>query len=392
VRYGSIPRLSLLDRAKAQGTPGFSRRERSGRIRSLTRQVAENLFERKSRQAADEELHSHQCVPDLAATIILSTVPPRAFTLRGRVSEDYQIIIQNLVAERDALKEKCQQLQDLLDKLGRPPGHFYSPVVDVNDAHVINAVQGRLVAQRPLDAGIDADQMKAVLERLAVHHRSFSFSRRRDSAHRYYYDNPFFGCHDGSVLFSMLLEFRPRRIIEIGCGFSSALMLDANDHFFAGAMDLTLIDPQLEKVSLLFEPQGAAKATLLPHRVQDIPIELFDRLAPDDILFIDSSHVLKTGSDVNYYFFEILPRLKPGVLIHIHDILYPFEYLEDWVLSEKRSWNEAYALRAFLAYNDSFEVVYWNNFVFHRLADDLAKLMPLCIENEGGSIWLRRTQ
>jgi len=308
------------------------------------------------------------------------------------VSEDNQSIIQTLAAERDALKGRCQHLQELLDKLGYPPGHFYSPVVDVNDAYVIKVVRGRLTAQLPKDASVDVGRMKALLERLAVHHRSFPFSRRRDSSHRYYYDNRFFACHDGSVLFSMLMEFRPRRVIEIGCGFSSALMLDANDHFFAGAMELTFIDPQLDKVSPLFEPQGASNATLLPHRVQDIPIELFDRLTANDVLFLDSSHVSKTASDVNYYFFEILPRLKPGVLIHIHDILYPFEYLEEWILSEKRSWNEAYVLRAFLQYNDSFEVVYWNNFVFHRLTNDLANLMPLCMENEGGSIWLRRAQ
>jgi len=308
------------------------------------------------------------------------------------VSEDYPSIIQTLVSERDALKGHCQRLQKLVDDAGYPPGHFYSPVVDVNDSYVIQAVRGRLAAQPPKDVSIDASRMKTLLERLAIHHQSFPFSRHRDTSHRYYYDNPFFACHDGGVLFSMLLEFRPQRIIEIGCGFSSALMLDTNDRFFAGAMDLTLIDPQMNTVSSMFEPQGGLNATLLPHRVQDVPIELFDSLATNDILFIDSSHVSKTGSDVNYYLFEILPRLKPGVLIHIHDVLYPFEYLEEWTLSEKRSWNEAYVLRAFLQYNNSFEIVYWNNFVYHRLTDYLSKLMPLCMENEGGSLWLRRVR
>lgn len=306
------------------------------------------------------------------------------------MTEDYQTIIQTLVAERDALKEHCQRLQGLLDNTGYPPGHFYSPLVDVSDPYVIQTVRGRLAAQPPNHVGIDATRMKTLLERLAIHHQRFPFSQNRTSSHRYYYDNPFFACHDGSVLFSMLLEFRPRQIIEIGCGFSSALMLDTNDQFFGGALELTLIDPQLETVSRTFEPHGATRATLLPHRVQDIPIELFGRLDANDILFIDSSHVLKTGSDVNYYLFEILPRLKPGVLIHVHDILYPFEYLTEWALDEKRSWNESYALRAFLQYNDSFEIVYWNNFVFHRLTDDLARLMPLCMKNEGGSLWLRR--
>jgi hypothetical protein len=119
---------------------------------------------------------------------------------------------------------------------------------------------------------------------------------------------------------------------------------------------------------------------------------VFERLEENDILFLDSSHVSKTGSDVNYYLFEILPVLKPGVLVHVHDILYPFEYLKEWVLGEKRSWNETYALRAFLQYNSAFEIVYWNNFASHRLREELAHLMPLCLENEGGSIWLRRVR
>lgn len=169
-------------------------------------------------------------------------------------------------------------------------------------------------------------------------------------------------------------------------------MLDTNDQFFAGGINLTFIDPQLDTLVSQFEPQGPGTATLLRRRVQDIPIESFDQLEANDILFIDSSHVSKTGSDVNYYLFEIMPRLKPGVLIHIHDILYPFEYLEEWIIGDKRSWNEAYIVKAFLQYNESFEILYWNNFVFHRFTNDLARLMPRCMENEGGSLWLRRVR
>jgi predicted O-methyltransferase YrrM len=306
------------------------------------------------------------------------------------VSEDYQSIIRTLITERDSLKDHCQRLQGLLDNAGYPPGHFYSPVVDANDPHVARAVRSRLASPPPKGVAINSGSMKTLLARLATHHEKFPFPRHLDGRHRYYYQNAFFGCHDGSVLFSMLLEFRPKRIIEVGCGFSSSLLLDTNDDVFGGELDLTLIDPQMKTVSSLFEPHGAGKAKKLPLRVQDVPIELFDELGANDLLFIDSSHVCKTGSDVNYYLFEILPRLRPGVLIHIHDILYPFEYLEDWTLREKRSWNETYAVEAFLQYNNSFDVLYWNNYVFHQLSDDLAKLMPLCMENEGGSLWLRR--
>ena len=305
--------------------------------------------------------------------------------------DDNHSSLQALLAERDELKQHCERLQALLSNVGHPPGHFYSPVVDAGDPRTIEAVRGRARAPLPAGVAIDVAQMVSMMKRLAEQHRCFPFPRHRSPGFRFYFDNPFFGCHDASVLFSMLLEFRPRRVVEVGCGYSSCLMLDTNDRFFKGSLDLTLIDPALGDIRSLFGERGAGAARLFSDRVQDVPLEVFESLEENDILFMDSSHVSKTGSDVNYFLFEILPILKPGVLVHVHDILYPFEYLEDWVLKEKRSWNEAYALHAFLQYNSAFEIVYWANFVWHRLHEDLAGSMPLCLENEGGSIWLRRT-
>lgn len=275
--------------------------------------------------------------------------------------------------------------QDGLANLGYPPGHFYSPVPDVNDPLARRAVHNRTSAPLPLGIALDADEMVNMMRRLAAHHPSFAFPRQRQPGWRFYFENPFFGPYDASILFSMLLEFRPRRVVEVGCGHSSALLLDANDKFFNGALQLALIDPSLDQVG---QNWGAHTACLIQERLQNVPLETFQALDANDILFLDSSHVSKTGSDVNYYLFEIFPRLKPGVLIHIHDILYPFEYPAEWILDEKRGWNEAYALRAFLEYNSAFEIVYWNNFASHRLRDELAAHMPLCLENEGGSIWL----
>jgi hypothetical protein len=278
----------------------------------------------------------------------------------------------------------------MLVNVGYPPGHFYSPVVDVSDPRAVEAVRGRLQAPWPAGVAIDRGQMTLLMKRLSEQHRHFPFPRHPSSEFRFYFDNPFFGCHDASVLFSMLLEFRPRRVVEVGCGYSSCLMLDTSERFFHGNLDLTLIDPALDEIRGLFGDRGRGAARLVNDRVQSVPMEVFERLEANDVLFLDSSHVSKTGSDVNYFLFEILPVLKPGVLVHVHDILYPFEYLEDWVLKEKRSWNEAYALHAFLQYNSAFEIVYWANFMWHRFHGDLAASMPLCLENEGGSIWLRR--
>ena len=298
--------------------------------------------------------------------------------------------LEHVLAERDQLKQHCEHLEALLANISYPPGHFYSPIVDVHEPHAIEAVRSRAGVSHPAGVAIDPQKMTAMMTRLAEQHRHFSFPRHHQTDYRFYFDNAFFGCHDASIFFSMLLEFKPRRVIEIGCGHSSRLLLDTNERFFDDAMELTFIDPCLDTVPDLISGPETADSRRICSPAQDIPLATFEQLSENDILFLDSSHISKTGSDVNYFVFEILPVLKPGVLVHIHDIFYAFEYLEEWVLKEKRSWNEAYLIHAFLQYNSAFEIVYWNNFAWHRLREVLARQMPLCLENEGGSIWLKR--
>ena len=120
---------------------------------------------------------------------------------------------------------------------------------------------------------------------------------------------------------------------------------------------------------------------------------MVDQLAANDILFIDSSHVSKAGSDVNHILFELLPRLAPGVFVHFHDVLYPFEYPREW-FELGISWNEPYILRAFLQYNTQFPIRFWNDFMMKFHAEAIQKLMPLCADppafGVGGSLWLQR--
>jgi hypothetical protein len=304
--------------------------------------------------------------------------------------DERDVAIQTLVQERDELKEHCIRLDGLLENTGFPPGHFYSPIVDVKDSQVAREVRERLQAPSPAGVDIDIPRMKETMRLLASHHAKFPFPRHPQAPYRFHWDNPYFSAHDASILFSMLLAFRPKRCIEVGSGHSSCLLLDTNEMFFDGSMRLTLIDPFLDDLCALFGPKGAPGARMYPQKLQDVPLEIFEELEANDILFIDSSHVSKTGSDVNHYLFRILPSLKPGVLIHVHDIPWPFEYPETWVIEEKRSWNEAYSLHAFLQYNASFEIVYWNDFIASQMLEELRSLMPVCAENGGGSLWMRR--
>lgn len=129
---------------------------------------------------------------------------------------------------------------------------------------------------------------------------------------------------------------------------------------------------------------------VLVTNVQDVSPETFSSLDAGDILFIDSTHVLKSGSDVHFELFEILPRLQAGVVIHFHDIPYPFEYPDEWIVERNYSWNEAYALHAFLAFNDSFRITLWNSFLAATKREHLDLAGSKFPENPGSGIWITR--
>jgi hypothetical protein len=121
-----------------------------------------------------------------------------------------------------------------------------------------------------------------------------------------------------------------------------------------------------------------------------MPVELFQQLQCGDFLFIDSTHIVRTGSDVCFELFEILPRLAPGVIVHFHDIFWPFEYSRDWVVDENRSWNELYALRAFLTDNRNWGIMFFNDY-FAKLERPLIEnTFPTFLRNAGGALWMQR--
>jgi hypothetical protein len=129
--------------------------------------------------------------------------------------------------------------------------------------------------------------------------------------------------------------------------------------------------------------------TVIEGKVQKTPIDLFTSLNSGDFLFIDSSHVVKCGSDLQYLLFDVLPRLQVGVYVHFHDIFLSFEYPEEWLL-KGWYWNEAYFLRAFLSNNNAWEICFFNNYVRTVFEDFIAEKMPLCMKDIGGSLYIRR--
>jgi predicted O-methyltransferase YrrM len=236
----------------------------------------------------------------------------------------------------------------------------------------------------------DEDAMVRFWKENAEFIRNTPFSEHDDGKNRYYYDNSMYPYGDAMTLRAMIAHFKPKNVIEVGSGFSSACMLDAVDHVGLSDFAMTCIDPDADRLRSRLREEDRSRVDIIEGLVQDVPVSTFSTLAENDILFIDSTHVLKTASDVHYELFSILPSLNKGVLIHFHDIHYPFEYPRKWLFEDNRSWNEIYALRAFLTNNSAFEVVFWNDLFAHRQRELVHETNPLFLRNPGGSIWLRR--
>ena len=214
------------------------------------------------------------------------------------------------------------------------------------------------------------------------------FSPERTPDRRYAFGNPAYSFGDGLGLYCMMRHVKPRRIIEVGSGHSSCVMLDTNELFFDNTIDCSFIEPFPDLLHSLVRESERSSLKIIPHRVQDLPLDTFSKLEAGDILFIDATHVAKVGGDVPYLYFEVLPRLPKGVFVHIHDIFYPMEYPKEWLL-EGRAWNEQYILQAFLTFNSRFEIVYYAAYMMSRHRDFYEQRLPLFLRNGGAQIWLR---
>ena len=264
------------------------------------------------------------------------------------------------------------------------PAHFYQPIPDTQSLpETLWTRPGELV-------GIDMNEAK----QLDLLRRQFPKFRDEygqfaiepsEAQNRFYLGNQLFDDVDALVAYCMVRHFQPRLIIEVGSGFSSLVLGDA----VAKNTDSSLIC--IEPFPREFLREGfPGLQSLIEQKVQDIDLDFFAQLESRDILFIDSSHTVKIGGDVNYLFLEVLPRLKPGVIVHVHDIFLPFEYRRDWVLDEFRFWTEQYLLQAFLTFNSEFEVLMANNYLNQYHEEALKAAFPDLSSWGGGSFWMRR--
>jgi hypothetical protein len=286
-------------------------------------------------------------------------------------------------------RSKLPRASEKADQLGLSvlTRHYYSPLITPDDL------------LRPLNTPRNLPGVNLDLE---VHREFISTFQYADelrqipmqpgSATEFGYNNRFFETGDAEILYDVIRSFKPRRIIEVGSGWSTLIARKAivrNQQEDAGYTCAHICiepyeAPWLESVGV----------EVIRSRVETVDLTFFDQLEAGDILFVDSSHTIRPQGDVIFEIAEIYPRLKPGVLVQIHDIFTPRDYPRSWVVDDRRIWGEQYLLEAFLVGNGDYEIVCALNWMANDHRDLLAEACPvLCAggEKQPGSFWMRRT-
>lgn len=262
--------------------------------------------------------------------------------------------------------------------------HYYEPLFNPRHLH------RPLGKPRPLP-GIDLN-VSSQLQLLECFDYADELDRlpRHQAGARFYYANPNLPPADSEFLYCAVRYFRPARVLEIGSGFSTLMMLEAIERNRSEdpsyACRLTCVEPY--EMPWLDRLPGLE---VLRERVELLDPGILRSLGANDILFIDSSHVVRPQGDVVHLFLELLPHLARGVLVHVHDIFTPHDYPPAWIVDEVRLWNEQYLLEAFLTCNDRFRILAALNLLARRHPERLAAKFPVFREQGGGnpgSLWL----
>lgn len=266
-----------------------------------------------------------------------------------------------------------------------PFNHYESPYMSDSEFEIYKRMQG---TDNLMDIELNIEEQKNFFSKMEKYSKSFFETQGEE---RRYTKNSMFGEGDALLLHSMIMEYKPKKIIEIGSGYSTSILLDTNEYYVNHNMDITCIEPNPERLFSILKNGDEKRLNIREDFVQNVPLEEFDKLEENDILFIDSSHVAKLGGDVPYEYFCILPRIKKGVIIHIHDIMYPFTYPEQWIL-RGRAYNEVFILRALLMNNNVYRIMYFNDMMDKLCRDDYQKIESKYRRPRlgGSSIWLRK--
>lgn len=299
----------------------------------------------------------------------------------------HEILISFL--NSDEYAERVKYLMSPTIKFA-PLGHFYSPLPNVEDISMLYQKIDK--SQNPIGIDINGDKQIELLKQFQKYVSIIPFGDgfKKNNTRYFFNGNEWYSYGDAIILFCMINYFKPKQLVEVGSGYSSLVTLDTCE-LLNLKTKITFIEPFPDLLLSLLSDRDDPEKLLLRKEVQTVNLSLFEDLNSGDILFVDSSHVVKFASDVLFILTEVLPRLKPGVIIHFHDVFWPFEYPLEW-LEQGFAWNEAYFLKALLTNNKNYEILYFNDYmgqVHHYL---VKQYMPLALKNFGCGIWLKKLE
>jgi hypothetical protein len=273
-------------------------------------------------------------------------------------------------------------------------GHFYSIIPDINDKY--NSIGSKF-----LNLDFNEKNHIKILDEINNYLINFDEifgynenSNQRQQNFQYSLINDSFGWMDARLLYYFIQKNKPKKIIEIGSGNSTLLIYNINKMFNLN-IEITCVDPY--PTDYVKNLHNSGEINLINDKLENINLNLFKNLEENDILFIDSSHVVKLDSDVLYYFTNIFPILNKNVIIHIHDIFFPNDYPNEWLI-QGRFWNEQYFLYIFLQYNSKFKIQFCNSYSLFKYSEKLKEIQKNSYEIKnnitkdifgGGSIWLQ---
>lgn len=267
------------------------------------------------------------------------------------------------------------------------PNHYYQPIPD------LSLINKKTIKSYSEMIGIDINENQQIkllvkLNKYKKYFTQFKEVNKDIDVQQdidFYFNNLAFDGVDALLYYAIIKHLKPKTIVEVGSGWSTKIAATAcRENSYS---ELISIEPYPQPI-LVKGFNGLTK--LIEKKIEDVPSEYFEILKSGDILFIDSSHTVKYGGDVNCLFFEVLPRLNKGVYVHIHDIFLPFDYPYEWITQEYRFWTEQYLLQAFLMFNSTFEIIYSNSYMGAKHIKEVKQVFSNSPFFKGGSIWLQK--
>lgn len=307
----------------------------------------------------------------LADMILVPFVYPAAWLLK---------IIRRVGVHRVPLCKHC------LIKVGVFPirNHYYEPQFD-NRNPKLEFSQDRSLP------GINwnISEQKEMLEKFRFSQELADIPYEKPNTLKFYLNNDAFNSGDAEYWYQLIRTIKPRRIFEVGSGHSTLMAINAIHRNHED-------DPSYKCKHICIEPYEQpwleqAGVSVIRKKIEEIEVEFFSELQENDILFIDSSHIIRPQGDVLFEYLELLPSLNRGVIVHVHDIFSPKNYIKKWLSDEVRFWNEQYLLEAFLSHNNSWKVLGALNYLHHHHYEILKSVAPfLTPEREPGSFYIQK--